>query len=70
MLICYSRARCASSGPFLAVLAGKEARLFVGELAVSTNTSPTLASLAFAVLPSQMSPAQWRRDAVWQVTST
>ena len=44
----------------MAVLAGKEARLFVGELAVSTNTSPTLASLAFAVLPSQMSPAQWR----------
>ena len=50
---------------FFAVLAGKEARLFVGEVAVSTNTSLTLASLASAVLPSQMPPAQWRD--VWQV---
>lgn len=49
----------------MAVLAGKEARLFVGEVAVSTNTSLTLASLASAVLPSQMPPAQWRD--VWQV---
>ena len=47
-------------GRFLAVLAEKEARLFVWELAVSTNTSPILALLAFAVLPSRMSPAQWR----------
>ena len=50
---------------FFAVLAGKEARLFVGEVAVSTSTSLTLASLASAVLPSQMPPAQWRD--VWQV---
>lgn len=47
-------------GRFSAVLVGKEARLFLGVLAVLTIPFLALASLTFVALSSQMTPAQWR----------